>query len=53
MRKLLAQLWRDENGTVAIEYVIVAGLVSVMIIAAATSVGTKTSTHLQQLADNM
>ena len=43
MTILLTQLLRDESGATAIEYGLIAALISVVIIAAVTVVGTKLS----------
>ena len=40
---VLLRLLRDRNGATAIEYGLIAALISVVIIAAATTVGTKLS----------
>ncbi|NJO54079.1 MAG: Flp family type IVb pilin [Bacteroidales bacterium] len=34
-----ARLWPDDSGTAAIEYAVIAGLLSIMIVGAATSIG--------------
>ena len=41
--QIIAKLLRDENGATAIEYGLIAALISVVIIAAVTTVGTKLS----------
>ena len=43
----------DESGATAIEYGLIAGLISVVIIGAVTSVGTKASAKFQAVADNL
>ena len=40
--------WRNESGTAAIEYVIVAGLIAIVIIAGARLVGTNLSANYYQ-----
>jgi pilus assembly protein Flp/PilA len=40
MKKAIQQFLRDEEGAAAIEYALLAGLISVMIIAGATTAGT-------------
>ena len=40
MKNLLARFVRDESGVTAIEYGLIAGLVSVVIIVAVTAIGT-------------
>jgi pilus assembly protein Flp/PilA len=44
MRNVLNKFIKDESGATAIEYGLIAGLVSVVIIVAVTAVGTKLST---------
>jgi pilus assembly protein Flp/PilA len=41
MRNLMVRFAKDESGATAIEYGLIAGLISVVIIAALTSLGTK------------
>ena len=41
MRKLFVRLVKDESGVTAIEYGLIAGLISVLIIAAVTLIGTQ------------
>jgi len=43
MRKVLTNLLRDESGATAIEYGLIAALISVVIIVAITAVGTQLS----------
>jgi pilus assembly protein Flp/PilA len=43
MRKNIFSFFSDESGATAIEYGLIAGLVSVVIIVAVTAVGTKLS----------
>jgi pilus assembly protein Flp/PilA len=45
MKSAIQQFLRDEEGAAAIEYGLLAGLISVMIIAGATAIGT----HLQTI----
>ena len=44
MTKLIARFARDESGATAIEYGLIASLISVAIIVAVTSVGTSLTT---------
>ena len=39
MRASFAELLRDERGVTAIEYALIAGLISIVIVAATTSIG--------------
>ncbi len=41
---MLIRFWRDERAATAIEYCLVAGLISVAIVVGATSIGTKLAT---------
>jgi pilus assembly protein Flp/PilA len=50
MRKLLTNLLRDESGATAIEYGLIASLISVVIIAAITAVGTNLSKTFSAVA---
>jgi pilus assembly protein Flp/PilA len=50
MRKLLTNLLHDESGATAIEYGLIAALISVVIITAITSVGTNLSTTFKAVA---
>jgi len=53
MRKLLTNLLADESGATAIEYGLIAALISVVIIAAVTSVGTKLSGTFSSVAASL
>jgi pilus assembly protein Flp/PilA len=48
--QILAKLLRDENGATAIEYGLIAALISVVIIAAVTLVGSNLSTNFNSIA---
>jgi pilus assembly protein Flp/PilA len=48
--RLLSKLLRDENGATAIEYGLIAALISVVIIAAVTLVGTQLSAVFNSIA---
>jgi pilus assembly protein Flp/PilA len=48
--QILAKLLRDENGATAIEYGLIAALISVVIIAAVTLVGSNLSTTFNSIA---
>jgi pilus assembly protein Flp/PilA len=50
MRKLIGLFAKDESGATAIEYGLIAGLISVMIIAAVTTVGTTLSSKFNTIA---
>ncbi len=53
MKSLFARFWFDESGATAIEYDLIAGLISVVIISAATKLGTKISTDFSKVASNL
>jgi pilus assembly protein Flp/PilA len=53
MRKLLTNLLHDESGATAIEYGLIAALISVVIIGAVTSVGTKLSGTFSSVAASL
>ena len=42
--------WNDQSGATAIEYGLIAGLISVVIIGAVTTVGTKVSNQFTTIA---
>ncbi len=42
---MLIRFWRDTRAASAIEYCLVAGLISILIVAGATSIGTKLATN--------
>jgi len=48
--RFVAKLLRDESGATAIEYGLIAALISVVIIAAVTLVGTNLSTVFNSIA---
>jgi pilus assembly protein Flp/PilA len=53
MRKLFTNLLADESGATAIEYGLIAALISVVIIAAITTVGTKLSGTFSAVAASL
>ncbi len=53
MRKVLANLLRDESGATAIEYGLIAALISVVIIGAVTLVGTQLSTTFNTISTKL
>ena len=53
MRKLISRLGRDENGVSAIEYALLATLVSLAIFSAAVTVGTHLSTTFSTVATKL
>jgi pilus assembly protein Flp/PilA len=50
---VLLRLLRDRNGATAIEYGLIAALISVVIIAAVTSVGTKLNSTFNSVASKL
>jgi pilus assembly protein Flp/PilA len=53
MKNLFARFWRDESGATAIEYGLIAGLISVVIITSVKTVGTKMSSDFSKVASNL
>ncbi len=53
MLAALSRLVRDESGATAIEYGLIAALISVVIIAAITTVGTSLSTVFSTIATDL
>jgi pilus assembly protein Flp/PilA len=53
MRKFIAKLFADESGATAIEYGLIAALISVAIIAGITAVGTNLETTFQTVAGDL
>ena len=50
MKNLIAAFSADESGATAIEYTLLAALISIAVIAGATTVGTKISTLFSTIA---
>jgi pilus assembly protein Flp/PilA len=53
MTNLFARFVKDESGATAIEYGLIAALISVGIIIAATNLGTELSSIFQRIADKL
>ena len=53
MTKLFARFMKDESGATAIEYGLIAALISVALITGATSLGTAIDTNFSGLSDQM
>jgi len=53
MQSLFVRFAKDESGATAIEYGLIATLIGVAIIAAATTVGTKLSSIFNYIADKL
>ena len=53
MLSIFRRLMKNERGATAIEYTLIASLIAVAAIAAMGAVGTKITTVLQNVADNL
>lgn len=53
MKNLLVRFAKDESGATAIEYGLIAGLISVVIIGAVARVGTRVSTKFNTIAASL
>ena len=53
MKSLFARFVKDQSGATAIEYGLIAGLISVVIITAVTSIGTRAAGKFQAVANNL
>jgi pilus assembly protein Flp/PilA len=53
MHEVVRTFWSDENGATAIEYGLIASLISIVAIAAFKMVGTHLSTTFSQVAGNL
>ena len=53
MNSLVKRFGKDESGATAIEYGLIAGLISVVIITAVTTLGTKISADFSKVAANL
>jgi len=53
MKNLFNRFMNDESGATAIEYGLIAGLISVVIITAVTTLGTKISADFSKIAANL
>ena len=53
MKKLLNRFAADQSGATAIEYGLIAGLISVVIIGAVTTLGTNLSGRFNKIAGNL
>jgi pilus assembly protein Flp/PilA len=51
--KTLVKLFKDENGATAIEYGLIAALISVAAIGAMTALGTQLSTTFNDVTDSL
>jgi pilus assembly protein Flp/PilA len=53
MRELFLRFLKDNSGATAIEYGLIAALISVVIVTAVTSVGTKLTTKFNTIATSL
>lgn len=53
MKNLFARFVKDESGATAIEYGLIAALISIAIITAATTLGSNISATFSKVADNV
>lgn len=53
MSKIFARFLKDESGATAIEYGLIAALISVAIIGGATTVGSQLTTLFENIGDEM
>jgi pilus assembly protein Flp/PilA len=53
MKNLFSRFVKDESGATAIEYGLIAALISVAIISAATTLGTNINATFKKVADNV
>ena len=53
MKSLFARFVKDQSGATAIEYGLIAGLISVVIITAVTNIGTNAKAKFQAVANNL
>ena len=53
MKSLFARFVKDQSGATAIEYGLIAGLISVVIISAVTNIGTNAKNKFQAVANNL
>ncbi len=53
MTKFMRYFWNDEKGATAIEYGLIASLVSIVAISAFKSVGTKLTLVFNQISSNL
>lgn len=53
MTKMVNKFWNDESGATAIEYGLIAALISVAIISAATTLGSNVSNTFKNVAKKL
>ena len=51
---VLKEFWRSESGATSIEYALIAGFVSIMIVSAVTTIGSRLKAHyFMPIANNL
>jgi pilus assembly protein Flp/PilA len=53
MTRLVARLLKDDSGTTAIEYGLIAGLIALVIVGAVTTLGTSLTTSYTNLGNTL
>ena len=53
MKNLVTRFAKDESGATAIEYGLIAALISVVIIGVLTTLGTRLNTKFKSISDNL
>ncbi len=53
MRNLVARFAKDQSGATAIEYGLIAGLISVVILTVLTNIGTRLNTKFTAISNNL
>jgi len=53
MFKIMLRFWRDDSGATAVEYGLIASLISIAAIAAFSKVGTKLKSTFNDVANNL
>ena len=53
MKKIVNRFAKDESGATAIEYGLIAALISVVIIGVLSTIGTRLSSKFNQIADQL
>jgi pilus assembly protein Flp/PilA len=53
MMRFASRLWKDEKGATAIEYGLLAALISVAIIGAVSTIGTQMNTSFETIGDKL
>ena len=53
MKSILSRFLKDDSGATAIEYGLIAGLISVVVVVAVTTVGTKLSADFSKIGNSL